>query len=98
MDARAARVHAALQLQHSLEALRADFDAHFGDLAEKRTTNSDAPSQLWAYVARKHSHGAVRRLRLGDDPNAAHRGAPCIVVAAAGSDATIVKELLDHGN
>ena len=38
MDARAARVHAALQLQHSLEALRADFDARFGDLAEKRTT------------------------------------------------------------
>ena len=54
MDARAARVHAALQLQHSLEALRTDFDARFGDLAEKRTTASDAPSQLWAYVARKH--------------------------------------------
>ena len=46
MDARAARVHAALQLQHSLEALRADFDARFGDLAEKRATASDAPSQL----------------------------------------------------
>ena len=62
MDARAARVHAALQLQHSLEALRADFDARFGDLAEKRTAASDAPSQLWAYVERKHSHGAVRRV------------------------------------
>ena len=74
MDARAARVHAALQLQHSLEALRADFDARFGDLAEKRATASDAPSPLWAYVERKHAHGAVRRLRLGDDPNASRIG------------------------